>query len=253
MQATIERPSMCTQGVMMSSTKTVLVVEDDAAIRRGLVDGLRFKGYEVQEAENGTRGMQLALEATCDLILLDVVMPGPDGLQILEAVRKTRPTLPVIMLTAKGAESDRVQGLRQGADDYVVKPFSLKELTARVEAVLRRCPEQAARHQDLKLPNGGVADLTRFEVRLPKGVRNELSQKEAEILLLLSSNANRPVSREELLRRVWNMDPRNVETRTIDMHVARLREKLRIKDDEKEIILTVRGKGYMYQAPESED
>jgi DNA-binding response OmpR family regulator len=235
----------------MASTKTILVVEDDASIRRGLTDALRFKGYEVQEAENGTKGMQLALEATCDLILLDVILPGPDGLQILDAVRKVRPTLPVIMLTAKGAESDRVQGLKQGADDYVVKPFSLKELTARVEAVLRRCPEQAERHKELKLPNGGVADLIRFEVRFPKGQRNELSQKETEILLLLSSNANRPVSREELLRRVWNMDPRNVETRTIDMHVARLREKLRVKEDEAEIILTVRGKGYMYQMEEA--
>src|ERR1041385_229978 len=144
--------------------RRVLVVEDDSAIRRGIVDALQFAGYETLQAANGTEGMAQALRASFDLLLLDLILPGQNGFAILKAAREARPTLPVIVLTARGEEADRVQGLRLGADDYVVKPFSVRELLARVEAVLRRSPERPNSVSKIPL-NGGVADLARWEVR----------------------------------------------------------------------------------------
>ncbi len=227
--------------------QTILVVEDDPAIRRGIVDAVEFAGYAVLEAPNGTKGLELALGATCDLVLLDLVLPGPGGLDILREVRKVRPTLPVVILTARGKESDRVEGLTLGADDYVVKPFSVKELLARVEAVLRRSPERPSDVRKLELP-GCRADLARSELCFKDGERVALSEREVDLLRYLASNAGRAVSREEILRRVWRLDPGGIETRTIDMHVARLREKLRDDKSAPRVILTVRGKGYMFAA-----
>jgi DNA-binding response OmpR family regulator len=192
--------------------------------------------------------MSLAEGCDCDLILLDLVLPGPGGLEILAAVRASRPTLPVIILTAKGEENDRVAGLSGGADDYVVKPFSVKELLARVEAVLRRSPERPTDVPSVPFA-GGVADLRRCEVRFDDGGRCELSEREAELLRYLAQNAGRAVSRDEILARVWRIDPRGGETRTIDMHVARLREKLRDDPHHPRTILTVRGKGYAFGSP----
>ncbi len=225
--------------------QSILTVEDDAAIRRGIVDALRFSGYQVFETARGDTGRDMAVARGYDLLLLDVVLPGCDGLDILRAVRNVRPTQPVILLTARGEEHDRVEGLRLGADDYVVKPFSVKELLARVEAVLRRSPERPRDVATIALP-GAVADLNRFEVKFDDGERVELSEKEAALLQYLAANAGRAISRDELLRRVWQLDPRGVSTRTIDMHVTRLRSKLRDDADEPRLVLTVRGKGYMF-------
>ncbi|HEY2761064.1 MAG TPA: response regulator transcription factor [Pirellulales bacterium] len=226
-------------------TQTVLAVEDDAAIRRGIVDSLRFAGYGVFEAARGDIGREMALARSYDLLLLDLVLPGCEGLDILHAVRELRPAQPVIILTARGEEHDRVEGLRLGADDYVVKPFSVKELLARVEAVLRRSPERPRDRSSIEFRRG-IVDLARFEVRFSTGDRRELSEKEVELLRYLAAHAGRAISREELLRRVWQLDPRGVSTRTIDMHVTRLREKLRDHPHQPEILLTVRGKGYMF-------
>ena len=223
----------------------ILVVEDDAAIRQGIVDALEFEGYATLEAGDGDLGLDRALTAACDLILLDLVLPGRDGLEILREVRGARPTLPVIILTARGSESDRVEGLRLGADDYVVKPFSVRELLARVEAVLRRSPERPSDIQEVAVPEG-VADLARREVRFGDGGRYDLSEREVELLRYLAANAGRAVSREEILSRVWHINPRGVQTRTIDMHIARLREKLRDDPGEPRVIRTVRGKGYVF-------
>jgi DNA-binding response OmpR family regulator len=230
--------------------RRILVIEDDGAIRRGIVDALRFKGYEAIEAANGKDGIWLGESCDIDVVLLDLVLPGPGGMEILAAVRQSRPTLPVIILTAKGEEADRVRGLSGGADDYVVKPFSVKELLARVEAVLRRSPERPIDLTAVKFP-GGVADLARREVRFAQGERTELSEKESELLRYLAQNAGRAVSRDEILARVWRIDPRGGETRTIDMHVARLREKLRDDPHEPKVILTVRGKGYAFARPDA--
>jgi len=225
----------------------ILTIEDDPAIRRGIVDSLRFAGYAPLEAGHGDLGLRMATERSYDLLLLDLVLPGRDGLEILQAVRALRPTQPVILLTARGDESDRVAGLRLGADDYVVKPFSVKELLARVEAVLRRSPERPQDVTRIKLPEG-VADLARSEVKFHDGERVELSEKEVELLRYLATNPGRTISRDELLLRVWGISPRGLPTRTIDMHVTRLREKLRDDSAEPAIVLTVRGKGYMIGA-----
>ncbi len=229
----------------MKPRRKILVVEDDAAIREGIVDAMRFAGFDCLEAGDGDSGLESALEAECDLVLLDLVLPKRDGLDVLDQVRRRRPTLPVIILTARGEESDRVRGLRLGADDYVVKPFSVRELQARVDAVLRRSPERSGPVERVEVP-GGEADLARREVRFADGDRTELTEREAELLRYLAANAGRAISRDEILTRVWRINPRGVETRTIDMHVARLREKLRDDPAEPAIIRTVRGKGYMF-------
>jgi two-component system alkaline phosphatase synthesis response regulator PhoP len=235
---------------MTAAPRRVLVVEDDPAIRRGVVAALTFAGYDVLEAADGPRGLALAETAEVDLVLLDVVLPGTDGLEILRRVRESRATRPVILLTARAAEDDRVGGLAAGADDYVVKPFSVKELLARVEAVLRRSPERPRPVEVIEC-DGLVVDLARREIRHADGDRVELSEKEAELAAYLAAHAGRAISREELLRRVWRLDPRGVTTRTIDMHVMRLREKLRDDTAAPRRVLTVRGQGYAWAATEA--
>jgi two-component system alkaline phosphatase synthesis response regulator PhoP len=227
------------------ASRRILVIEDDAAIRQGIVDALTFHSFAATQAADGTAGLQAALVGDCDLILLDLILPGMLGLDILEQVRQAHPTLPVIILTAKGEEQDRVTGLRLGADDYVVKPFSIKELIARIDAVLRRSPERPSDITRLSIQNATI-DLSRSELRFPDGSRCELSEREVELLGYLVRNRGRAISREEILSRVWRLEPRGVDTRTIDMHIARLREKLRDNAAQPQIILTVRGKGYMF-------
>jgi len=225
----------------------VLIVEDDEAIRQGIVDALRFKGYATLQAGDGDKGLQSAVSADCDLLLLDLVLPRRGGLEILREVRSVRPTLPVIIITARGDESERVEGLQLGADDYVVKPFSIKELLARIEAVLRRSPERPGDVKELKLP-GGLADLARREVRFDDGARTELSETEAGLLRYFACNPGRAISRDELLSRVWRFATGRLETRAVDMHIARLRKKLRDDPANPAVIMTVRGKGYVFAA-----
>jgi DNA-binding response OmpR family regulator len=228
---------------------TILTIEDDAAIRRGILDALSLAGYRVLEAGDGTRGMELATTSSYDLLLLDLVLPGAGGLEILRAVRAAKPTQPVICLTAKGDEQDRVTGLNLGADDYVVKPFGVRELLARVEAVLRRSPARPHELEQVEISNG-IVDLGRCEVRFDDQTRVELSERERELVRYLAQNAGRAIARAELLSSVWGISPKGVSTRTIDMHVARLREKLRDDAGQPSILVTVRGKGYMWGAAE---
>jgi len=227
------------------SQQTILTIEDDAAIRRGIVDALGYAGYRVLESGDGHDGLDMAVRHDYDLLLLDLVLPGNDGLSILREVRKTRPTQPVIILSARGEEDDRVEGLKLGADDYVVKPFSVKELLARVEAVLRRSPERPTDLDKVSYP-GGLVDFARCEVQFEDGERVELSEREIELLRYLVKNRGRAIARDELLANVWRISPQGVSTRTIDMHVARLREKLRDAPADPQVLLTVRGKGYMF-------
>ncbi len=221
-----------------------MIIEDDDAVRRGLADAVASRGYRTFEATDGPARLEKAIKVNCDLVLLDLVLPGLDGLDILEEVRRVRPALPVIILTARGAEEERVRGLRLGADDYVVKPFSIRELLARVDAVLRRSPERPSDIGHLELP-GVRADFNRAEVRFDDGSRAELTEREAGLLRYLARNRGRVISRDEILSRVWRIDPTGHYTRTVDMHVARLREKLRDDPADPEVILTVRGRGYM--------
>lgn len=222
---------------------TILVIEDDPAVRRGVVDVLEYAGYRTLEAGDGHAGMELALKANYRLLLLDLVMPGPSGFDILQAIKRKRPGQAVIILSARGEENDRVRGLTTGADDYVVKPFSMKELLARVDAVLRRTCERAA-PSDERLVPGGTADFKERVVRFDDGRREELSEREADLLRYLIDSQGRIVSREEILRHLWGLDPDRTETRTIDMHVMHLRTKL--GDRDQRLIATVRGKGYQF-------
>ncbi len=245
MRVGFRHPGLATKAARALSLATVLVVEDDSAIRRGLADALEYAGYRVIQCADGPQGRTAALGAAVDLVLLDVVLPGVGGFEILRELRQARPTLPVILVTARGAEDDRVHGLLHGADDYVVKPFSARELLARVEAVLRRSPERPGAVGSIVLPCCTI-DLARSEVRYSSGATALLSEKECEIVAYLAANRGRVIARDELLQRVWGLDPRGLETRTVDMHVARLRDKLAAGGaDGAEGIVTVRGKGYM--------
>src|SRR5262245_37182523 len=224
----------------------VVVIEDEPAIRRGVVDALRTSGYDVAEAADGEKGLSEASRPDADLILLDLMLPRKDGLTVLRELRQVRPAVPVIILTARGTEDDRVRGLKTGADDYVVKPFSARELLARVEAVLRRALGRATEVQCARLGHATI-DLQRREVAWGDGRRGDLSETECSILAFLVANRKRAVSREELLSRIWGIEPVGIETRTIDMHIARLRTKLRDPSGlaTPEAILTVRAHGYM--------
>ena len=222
---------------------TVLVVEDDPAVRRGIVDALRAAGHEPHECERGDLAVDAAIECDAELVLLDVALPGCDGFTALQDLRAARPRLPVIMLTARGDEDDRVHGLELGADDYVVKPFSARELLARVEAVLRRSGDRPAEVGVLSLGDTRV-DLGLREIRRADGETRALTDADAELLRYLAAHRERAVDRRELLRQLWNCDPKDIRTRTVDMQVLRLREKLELHPSEPRFVITVRGKGY---------
>jgi DNA-binding response OmpR family regulator len=228
------------------SGRRIVVIEDEDPIRKGLVDALTFAGYDPAEAADGETGLHEAQAQRTELVLLDLALPKMDGLDVLTALRRTHPTLPVIILTARGGEEDRIRGLKLGADDYMVKPFSARELLARVEAVLRRSPDRPHPIQSIAA-NGHTVDLARAEVRFASGEVASLSDMETEILRYLAVNADRVISREEILARVWGISDHNLETRAVDMHITRLRNKLDAACDETktEWITTVRGKGYM--------
>jgi len=226
--------------------RTVLIVEDDSAIRQGLAAALRAGGYDTLEAADGHAGRERALRGRYDLLLLDLMLPGVDGLAILREVRRARPTAAVIIVTARAAEDERVEGLSVGADDYIAKPFGARELLARVAAVLRRSPERPLDVAEIPFP-GGVIDLARRELRRTgkKPSATPLTEREAAILRYLAMHPGRAVSRDEMLSRVWGLDTRGLETRTVDMHVTRLREKLRAAGAGG-LLRTARGQGYVY-------
>lgn len=221
----------------------ILVVEDDHAIRNGLADALTVSGYDVLTAADGHEAGRVLHAEDYDLALLDVVLPGANGFDLLRRIRDDRPTVPVLMLTAKGAEADRVRGLKLGADDYIVKPFSLLEVLARIEAVLRRSPERPRLVDRVALPEGYL-DFVGRELVLEEG-RVVLTTREFEMVRHLATNAGRVISREEMLTRVWKMDPRMVETRSIDTTLARLREKMGRRNAA--VIRTLKGQGYIWE------
>jgi DNA-binding response OmpR family regulator len=226
---------------------TIVIIEDEAAIREAICDIITGAGYEPVAAADGAAGLNAARRPDVRLVLLDLMLPQLDGMDLLARLRQTHPTLPVIIITARGTEDDRVDGLRAGADDYIVKPFSAKELMARVEAVLRRSPERPSVIARL-VAGKATVDLQRREITRPGREVVTLSETESGILSHLAENSGRAISREELLARVWGLSGGGIETRTIDMHVARLRAKLAADgdgDSGEQHIATVRGKGYM--------
>jgi DNA-binding response OmpR family regulator len=221
------------------SARRIAVIEDEPVIRQAIVQVLGLAGYEVLEAADGEAGLRVAQGPEVDLVLLDLMLPKRDGLSVLEELRKVRPGLPVVVLTAKGSEEDVVRGLKLGADDYVVKPFGARELMARIEAVMRRTPARPQAPATIELA-GRTIDFERGMILLPDGREERLSATEGQILACLASTPGRVVSREELLGLLWGHAGSRAETRTIDMHIAKLRAKL----DRADLIVTVRGKGY---------
>jgi DNA-binding response OmpR family regulator len=222
----------------------VLVVEDEEAIRQGLCDVLAFHGYAPEGADTGDEGLRRALANQHALAILDVMLPGMNGFDVCRRLREDLPTLPILMLTARGAEEDVLEGFRAGADDYVTKPFSVAELVARVEALMRRSGRKESTEESAFA--FGPWQVEPGALRARRGEQAvELTRREATLLALFASEGGRIVSRRRLLHEVWGFpDPDRVETRTVDMHIAKLRRKLDASGNA--LIETVRGEGYRF-------
>jgi len=229
----------------------ILVVDDEASIRRILETRLKMVGYEVITAADGEEAVEAYQKHNPDLVILDVMMPKMDGYGVTREIRKTSET-PIIILTALGDVSERITGLELGADDYVIKPFSPKELEARVKAVLRR-----VNHRE-DLPGGKVTKnvITTGNIRIDtsrrqvyrKNERIRLTGMEFSLLELLVGNSGQPFSRNEILQYVWSYPAdHRIDTRVVDVHISRLRSKLEVDPANPELILTARGIGYMFQ------
>lgn len=222
----------------------LLIVEDEAAIRTGLVDVFVYHGYDVDFAVDGAQGLALAQSGRYDLILLDVMLPGRNGYEICEAIREDDREQPIIMLTAKSGDADVIQGLALGADDYVTKPFSVAQLVLRVQAVLRRTRVVANEGAAIHLADGIDIDTQNMCAKVGAN-QVRFTRREIEILQYLSEHAERPVPREELLHKVWGYARHlEIETRTVDIHIAKLRRKLEPDAKQPMHLVTVRGGGY---------
>lgn len=228
---------------MEQAGRTVLIVDDEARMRRVIADYLRIKGYETVEAGNGEAALRLFAEAAPDLVLLDVMMPVMDGWEVCRRLR-ARSAVPIIMLTARSQEEDELQGFSLGADEYIAKPFSLKILLARIEAVFRRGSEPSG--QSAALPAGLEVDAVGRVVRIDGRVV-ELTYTEFELLSYLMANSGVALSRDRILDNVWRYDYYG-DARTVDTHVKKLRSKLGTYGD---CIRTIRGIGYKFEGETS--
>lgn len=231
--------------------KKILIIEDENNIRELVTYNLKANGYEALEAEDGITGITLAFKENPDLILLDIMLPGKDGYEICKELRSEGMNMPIIMLTAKSEEVDKVLGLEFGADDYIAKPFGIRELLARIKAVLRRYDmvdksgnvvEQGEDDKENILAGDITIDQSRHEVFV-NGKAIELTFKEYELLSFLAKHRGRVYSRDELLDKVWGIDYVG-ETRTVDVHIRHLRQKLGQNSEYEEYIETIRGRGY---------
>lgn len=226
-----------------SKRTRILIVEDEPAMVAGLRDNFEFEGYEVISAEDGASGLERALADDPDLIVLDVMMPRMSGLDVCKQLKARRPSVPIIMLTARGQEIDKVVGLELGADDYVTKPFSIRELMARVKAVLRRAAPHANHPEIYKFSDVEV-NIRGNEV-LRDGTPIELSAKEFALLSYFISHPAETLTRDRLLDAVWGYE-NYPNTRTVDTHIVHLRQKLEPNPEEPRFILTIHGSGYKF-------
>lgn len=227
----------------MSKKAKLLVVEDEIAIQQGLIDLFVFNGYDVEAYSDGKEGLDAALTGQFDLILLDVMLPSMDGFSICNEIRKTSRRQPIIMLTAKNAEEDVINGLTLGADDYIAKPFSIRELLLRVEAILRLSgkSEQQEKWQ--------IGEHLEIDVVNLSGVLNGsgvlFTRREIDVLCYLRDNQHKPVARKELLTEIWKYAPNaDIDTRTVDIHIAKLRKKIELDHKHPQHLVTIRGEGY---------
>lgn len=240
-------------GVMSVDQRKILIIEDEPTVRSGLVDNLLLEGFDVLAAADGFEGLELYKNEKPDLVILDVMMPGLDGLEVCKRIRDEKRGTPVIMLTAKCNEIDKVVGLEIGADDYLTKPFAIRELFARVKALLRRCEVLNARTREegvvvkqMDRLNFGDVSIDFRSYRATKGsVELSLSAKEFELLRFLASFPDEPVSRDKLLDEVWGYNNYPT-TRTVDNFIARLRHKVEDFPDRPQHIITVHGVGYKF-------
>ncbi|KAF0242939.1 MAG: two-component system OmpR family alkaline phosphatase synthesis response regulator [Planctomycetota bacterium] len=226
--------------------QTILVVEDEADILRGLRDNLAYEGWRVLTAGDGEKGLALAMKEKPDLVILDWMLPGMDGLAVCRELRARGAQVPVVFLTARGQEVDRVLGLEMGADDYVTKPFSVRELVARVKAILRRAAGTAARPAKFAIGDLEV-DADAFTAK--RGKKNiDLGRYEAEILRLLAQRRGQVVSRNDILNEVWGVDAYPTD-RTVDNYIVKLRQKIEKDPKNPKLLITVHGAGYKVVEP----
>ena len=230
----------------MEEKESILVVEDEEKIRSALVDFLEFHNFEVTEAADGLEAERVTAQKRFDIILLDLMLPKISGEQLCFKWRHDGLQTPIIMLTAKGQEKEKVAGLNLGADDYITKPFSLEELLARINAVLRRTDPARAVGQMFRFADLDV-DIAGLKIKRSED-EIEISKREAAIVQHFAANPNRIISREELYKAVWNETMSELGTRTVDMHIAKLRSKIEHDAAEPQIIKTVRGAGYKYES-----
>jgi DNA-binding response OmpR family regulator len=221
----------------------ILIVEDEPNMVAGLRDNFEFEGYQVISAPDGVAGLERALSEAPDLVILDVMMPRMSGLDVCKQLKTKKPAIPIIMLTARGQEVDKVVGLELGADDYITKPFSIRELLARVKAVLRRAgitPRAAEKY------SFGDVEVNLRSCRVSRrGKEMDFSSKEFELLKFFLHHPGETLSRDRLLEEVWGY-AHFPTTRTVDAHIVRLRQKVEPKPDEPRFILTVHGTGYKF-------
>ncbi len=230
----------------MEDKVSILVVEDEEKIRSALTDFLEFHNFEVTEADDGLEAERITVEKRFDLILLDLMLPKISGEQLCSKWRSDGLQTPIIMLTAKGQEKEKVAGLNLGADDYITKPFSLEELLARINAVLRRTDPARAVGQKFQFADLDV-DIAGLKIKRSEE-EIEISKREAAIIQFFAANPNRVISRDELYVAVWHEEMSELGTRTVDMHIAKLRSKIEQNAAEPQIIKTVRGAGYKYES-----
>ena len=234
--------------------KHILVVEDDTNIRDGLVDTLDSEGYRVTAASDGQEALDRFAKIPFDLVILDIMMPKLNGYDVCRTIRKTHEAIPIIMLTAKGEEIDKVVGLQLGADDYVTKPFGVRELLARVQAVLRRCsdhPETSDTDAPTTLPDHFTFGAAQIDSTAFRGTREDahafdLTPREMALIEFFHARPGKVVSRDQLMHDVWNLDYGGA-TRTVDQHIAQLRKKIEPVPSEPTVITTVHGYGYRYE------
>lgn len=226
---------------MQTSTPRILLVEDDPSLALGLCDTLEFEGFEVKHARTGQEGISSARSEHPDCIILDLMLPDTNGYKVCEQIRESDAVVPIIMLTARSQEADKIRGLDAGADDYVTKPFSVGELVARIRAIFRR----AQRTSRIDTPfTIGDATIDPASQILKRGRSEEqLSFYEVELLKYLHERAGQPVTRDELLDKVWGIEATN-SNRTVDNFIVKLRKKIEPRPDEPRHILTVYGVGY---------
>jgi DNA-binding response OmpR family regulator len=226
----------------------VLIVEDEPLLREGLEDLLRGAGHSVEAVADGLSGLSRGTDPSFDLILLDLMLPRLDGMSVCRQIRELRPLVPILMLTARGSEQEKVKGFQAGADDYLTKPFGTQELLARITALGRRASAASATEL-LPIEAGDLTiDISRCQARRKNGETISLTSREAEILRWLYQHRSRAVSRTELLEVIWNSSG-DLQTRTVDMTIANLRQKIETSPPNPQIVITIKGVGYAWGNP----